>query len=96
MLGIAFLLVVYAIPNGIGGQGRNIGLSLSTGEIFVSPNLALSVHNVTKNFGGLTAVDQITFDVMEHDVVGLIGPNGSGKTTMLNVISECCARVAER
>ena len=53
----------------------------------MSPNLAISVDNVTKNFGGLTAVDQITFDVMEHDVVGLIGPNGSGKTTMLNVIS---------
>ena len=53
----------------------------------MSPNLALSVDNVTKNFGGLTAVDQISFDVMEHDVVGLIGPNGSGKTTVLNLIS---------
>ncbi|MBT3916442.1 MAG: ABC transporter ATP-binding protein [Rhodospirillaceae bacterium] len=48
---------------------------------------ALSIQNVSKNFGGLVAVDQMTFDVMEHEVVGLIGPNGSGKTTMLNLIS---------
>ena len=34
------LLVVYVIPNGIGGQGAKYWLSLSTGEIFVSPNLA--------------------------------------------------------
>ena len=47
MLGIAFLLVVYAIPNVSGDKERNIGLNLSTGEIFVSPNLALSVHSVT-------------------------------------------------
>jgi branched-chain amino acid transport system ATP-binding protein len=48
---------------------------------------ALSIQNVSKNFGGLVAVDQMTFDVKEHEVVGLIGPNGSGKTTMLNLIS---------
>ena len=48
---------------------------------------ALSIQSVSKNFGGLVAVDQITFDVKEHEVVGLIGPNGSGKTTMLNLIS---------
>lgn len=53
----------------------------------MSTNIALTVNNVTKKFGGLTAVDQISFDIMEQDVVGLIGPNGSGKTTMLNVIS---------
>jgi len=47
----------------------------------------LSVRGVTKRFGGLVAVDGMTFDVREHQVMGLIGPNGSGKTTMMNLIS---------
>lgn len=47
----------------------------------------LSVEKVTKRFGGLTAVNDISFDVKEHQVLGLIGPNGSGKTTMMNLIS---------
>ena len=48
---------------------------------------ALSVDRVTKNFGGLFAVDALSFDMAEHEVLGLIGPNGSGKTTMVNLIS---------
>jgi len=47
----------------------------------------LSVRRVTKRFGGLVAVDGMSFDVPEHHVMGLIGPNGSGKTTMMNLIS---------
>lgn len=47
----------------------------------------LSVKNATKNFGGLIAVNQMSFDIEEHEVLGLIGPNGSGKTTMMNLIS---------
>jgi len=47
----------------------------------------LKVEKVTKRFGGLTAVNEISFDVKEHQVLGLIGPNGSGKTTMMNLIS---------
>lgn len=47
----------------------------------------LSVRGVTKRFGGLVAVDGMDFDVGEHEVLGLIGPNGSGKTTMMNLIS---------
>lgn len=50
-------------------------------------NAVLSVHGVTKRFGGLFAVDAMDFDVGEHEVLGLIGPNGSGKTTMMNLIS---------
>lgn len=47
----------------------------------------LSVQNVTKRFGGLVAVGDLSFDVGRHEMVGVIGPNGSGKTTMMNMIS---------
>lgn len=47
----------------------------------------LSVSGATKRFGGLVAVSDMSFDVREHEMVGVIGPNGSGKTTMMNMIS---------
>jgi ABC-type branched-subunit amino acid transport system ATPase component len=47
----------------------------------------LSVSGVTKRFGGLVAVDNMSFDVAHHEMIGVIGPNGSGKTTMMNMIS---------
>ena len=51
------------------------------------PRAVLSIKNVTKRFGGLVAVSNMSFDVAEHEMVGVIGPNGSGKTTMINMIS---------
>lgn len=47
----------------------------------------LSVVGATRRFGGLVAVNDMSFDVAEHEMVGVIGPNGSGKTTVLNLIS---------
>lgn len=47
----------------------------------------LSVRNVTKNFGGLTAISSVSFNIEKGQIVGLIGPNGAGKTTMFNVIN---------
>lgn len=47
----------------------------------------LKVQGLTKRFGGLVAVNNMTFDVHEHELLGLIGPNGSGKTTTMNLIS---------
>jgi branched-chain amino acid transport system ATP-binding protein len=47
----------------------------------------LDVQDVSKRFGGLLAVDDLSFAVRENEVLGLIGPNGSGKTTVMNLIS---------
>ncbi|HEX6222640.1 MAG TPA: ABC transporter ATP-binding protein [Acidimicrobiia bacterium] len=47
----------------------------------------LEVRGVSHRFGGLTAVDDASFEVEQGEIVGLIGPNGAGKTTMFNLIS---------
>jgi branched-chain amino acid transport system ATP-binding protein len=47
----------------------------------------LVVKNVTKRFGGLVAIDDVSFQLHEGEIFGLIGPNGSGKTTMFNLIT---------
>ena len=47
----------------------------------------LSVRNVTRRFGGIVAIDEVSLDVEPGEVVGLIGPNGAGKTTLFNVVT---------
>lgn len=47
----------------------------------------LAVRGVTKRFGGLTAVDNVSFDVFEGTVKALIGPNGAGKSTLFNTLT---------
>ena len=50
-------------------------------------NLVLSAKHVTKRFGGLVAVNDVSFDIPEGSIVSLIGPNGAGKTTFFNIIA---------
>jgi len=49
--------------------------------------MILEIRNVTKEFGGLTAVNDVSFDLSEGQILGLIGPNGAGKTTLFNCIN---------
>lgn len=50
-------------------------------------NITLQVENVTMQFGGVIAVDNLSIDVHEDEIVALIGPNGAGKTTTFNCIT---------
>lgn len=53
----------------------------------MSPPPLLSLLGVTKRFGGVAALTDVSFDVPEGSVLGVIGPNGAGKTTLLNCVS---------
>ena len=47
----------------------------------------IEVKNLTKRYGSLTAVDNISFSIKEGEIVGFLGPNGAGKSTTLNIIT---------
>lgn len=53
----------------------------------MSPEPLLRVENLVKRFGGFRALDGVSFHLSPGEVLGLMGPNGSGKTTCINVIS---------
>jgi branched-chain amino acid transport system permease protein len=98
--GLAVILIVIFMPVGIWGfvnerarrwRGSASGvapiaaLSLARDEASAGP--ALEIERLAKHFGGLKAVDGIGFAVARGDIHALIGPNGSGKTTTLNMLS---------
>ncbi|MBN9562326.1 MAG: ABC transporter ATP-binding protein [Alphaproteobacteria bacterium] len=47
----------------------------------------LEIRELSKSFGGLTAVDRVSFDVREGEILAVIGPNGAGKTTLFSLVS---------
>jgi len=47
----------------------------------------LRAENLVRRFGGVTAVDDVSFEVLKGEIFSLIGPNGAGKTTMFNLVS---------
>lgn len=114
LLGLVFVLIVYALPHGVFGllEARSpairraasvTGMSALAEKILsvVWPRAAkreaagnasvLQVSGLRKAFGGLVAVDNLSFELQRGEILGLIGPNGSGKTTALNLISGAIA-----
>jgi ABC-type branched-subunit amino acid transport system ATPase component len=86
------------------GRAGLVGARIETGATLAKLSIAtrerrtvgtdrplLRVSGLTKRFGGITAVDACSFDVMDGSITGLIGPNGSGKTTVFNLIDNTTA-----
>lgn len=57
-------------------------------EKTISDGVVLSVEELSIAFGGLKAVDNLSFKIKENEIFGLIGPNGAGKTTVFNCITQ--------
>jgi branched-chain amino acid transport system permease protein len=96
--GAAVILIVVFMPDGIWGfigqlfRTRKRSPLESAEPLHLRPadsgaTVALEVRGLAKNFGGLRAVDGVDFQVRRGGLHGLIGPNGSGKTTTLNVVT---------
>ncbi|MGH7572665.1 MAG: ATP-binding cassette domain-containing protein [Gemmatimonadota bacterium] len=51
------------------------------------PSMAIETHELTRRFGGLTAVDALSISIEQGEVVGLLGPNGAGKTTTIRMLA---------
>ncbi|AWN47678.1 ABC transporter [Methylobacterium terrae] len=98
--GLAVILIVVFMPEGIWGflgdqvkrlrprkpaPPRAQDLTLTQDAASAAP--VLEVEGLSKHFGGLKAVDEVSFTVTRGGIHALIGPNGSGKTTTLNVLS---------
>lgn len=53
----------------------------------MSDTVILSMRGISKSFGGLKALSDVSFDVRQGEIYGIIGPNGSGKTTLINCVT---------
>lgn len=69
-------------------------LKESQNTVVLEDDVVLSLRNLSMHFGGLKAVDGLTFDVKKGEIFGLIGPNGAGKTTVFNCITRFYAPTA--
>ena len=60
--------------------------NLTDNDILANHSIALQIQNLTKQFGNLTAVNNVSFEIYKNEIFGLLGPNEAGKTTTINMI----------
>jgi branched-chain amino acid transport system ATP-binding protein len=98
LFGILMILIVFLLPQGIvpavvalfarHGQPPRATRAAGRGRAgSTAMTAALTVERLSIRFGGLTAVEDATFEVREGEVLSLIGPNGAGKTSLFNAIT---------
>ncbi len=98
--GCAIILVIVFMPEGLWGYVKLMGRRFARPAILPPTHRAmqvgsrgtageeiLQVESLAKHFGGLKAVDSVDFTVLRGEIHALIGPNGSGKTTCINLLS---------
>jgi branched-chain amino acid transport system permease protein len=96
-LGAILIAAVLAVPRGVAGlfPAGASGRQMPTRELALPPStakesrsgLAVSTADLTRRFGGLLAVDDVTLSFAPNNVHAVIGPNGAGKTTFINMLS---------
>ena len=94
IMGVIFLLIVYALPAGVVGLWDNLRRqwrpqrARAGGQgMMPAASTVLEIKGLVRAFGGLVAVNALDMTVRSGEIVGLLGPNGSGKTTALNLVS---------
>jgi branched-chain amino acid transport system permease protein len=101
--GIFFCIVIFALPRGIAGTIEDIVKRIWSrrppvpaigaqavpyaAEMRTGATALLQVDSLARSFGGVRAIDDVSFEIRQGQIKGLIGPNGAGKTTLLNLIS---------
>lgn len=101
VFGLAIIIVIIRMPQGIvwalrdryfkpaaATRGTAAGVAApAIAPVTPKDKILLDVSDVSKNFGGVKALTDITLTVREREILGIIGPNGAGKTTLFNVLN---------
>ena len=87
VVGVMLVVFVVAAPDGILGLIRKLKRPRARGSERAMSAKLLRVAQMSKHFGGFSALSDVSIEIEPGERFGLIGPNGSGKTTLINCIS---------